>query len=434
MLPNHKCKYMINLVIRFGVCNKFRCKVHVTVGRYVYQPDYGMNHPCSLLTSLQRHNRWHAQITNTDEPHIKATIMVLMDDDCDPLASTLQDMDLSKKEIDAWQWEDMQVGRLLGTGSFNSVFDVHLNSHINEVDRADEYAIKEVAAPTKLAVKCVSDDVLLEDPRRARIAAIGLRIEAAILLSVPKHKHIINLLAVSPDILHNGNGEAKFEDTFLVIQQLDLTLDKYLARLHNRRLIDDGFMASVVPNRLKPLMRPKDPESDRRVRTIGLDVARALEYLHEHNIIYRDLKPENVGFDQDNNVRLFDFGLARNIKPVAHRSSDNTLRKLRLTTFVGTPRYMAPEIREGPIYDFTVDVYSLGLLLSEIYTLERPNPRNKLRKPQHGIACPKTRELVKSCVHQDRTYRPSMAQVVLALGPKEREMSAEITSVVEEDV
>ena len=68
------------------------------------------------------------------------------------------------------------------------------------------------------------------------------------------------------------------------------------------------------------------------------------------NIVFRDLKPDNVGFDVETTVKIFDFGLARDLSYV-QRSGE-------MLGFTGTPRYMANEIGEGKPYGLKVDVYS----------------------------------------------------------------------------
>ena len=76
------------------------------------------------------------------------------------------------------------------------------------------------------------------------------------------------------------------------------------------------------------------------------------EYLHARDIIYRDLKPENVMIDEQGYPRLIDFGTAKILEG-------------RTYTIVGTPHYMAPEIITGKGYDYNADYWSLGVVLFE---------------------------------------------------------------------
>ena len=83
----------------------------------------------------------------------------------------------------------------------------------------------------------------------------------------------------------------------------------------------------------------------------------AIEFLHSHDILYRDLKPENILVDELGHLRLTDFGLCR----------DGFKRKRdRAMSFVGSPEYMSPEILLGQGYDYSVDYYTLGVLLYEM--------------------------------------------------------------------
>jgi len=88
------------------------------------------------------------------------------------------------------------------------------------------------------------------------------------------------------------------------------------------------------------------------IASLGL----ALEALHSRKIVYRDLKPENVMLDQQGYLKIIDFGTAKKLEG----------QKARTYTTVGTPHYMAPEVMRGKPYAFSVDHWSLGVVLFEL--------------------------------------------------------------------
>ena len=93
------------------------------------------------------------------------------------------------------------------------------------------------------------------------------------------------------------------------------------------------------------------------------DVARGLEYTHSKNIIHRDIKPSNILISKKGEVKLIDFGVARNEAP----------SKLTVTgMIVGTPSYMSPEQANGDKLNKQTDIYSLGVLLYEMLTGVKP--------------------------------------------------------------
>ena len=117
---------------------------------------------------------------------------------------------------------------------------------------------------------------------------------------------------------------------------------------------------------LAPLLpRPGEPRHVKVVADLVASVAEALHHAHERGVIHRDVKPSNLLVTPDREVKVVDFGIAR----------DESFGTLTQTDqLVGSLPYMSPEqarVFENPV-DRRTDVYSLGVVLYELLTLERP--------------------------------------------------------------
>jgi serine/threonine-protein kinase len=116
---------------------------------------------------------------------------------------------------------------------------------------------------------------------------------------------------------------------------------------------------------LRALMKERGPMPVDLALTIARQICNALMYLHEHGVVHRDLKPDNVIVGSDGRIKLLDFGIAM----------DESARRLTwfgLSPPIGTPDYMAPEQVRGRRGDERTDIYALGTLLYEMITGELP--------------------------------------------------------------
>nr|QNL15267.1 RAC serine/threonine-protein kinase [Littorina littorea] len=96
--------------------------------------------------------------------------------------------------------------------------------------------------------------------------------------------------------------------------------------------------------------------TEERTRFYGAEIISALGYLHENNIVYRDLKLENLLLDKDGHIKIADFGLCK----------EEMFFGASTSTFCGTPEYLAPEVLEDNDYGRAVDWWGTGVVMYEM--------------------------------------------------------------------
>jgi serine/threonine protein kinase len=132
---------------------------------------------------------------------------------------------------------------------------------------------------------------------------------------------------------------------------------------------------------LKKLFRdPKPPGftfDEEHFKVVFYNLLCSLNFIHSANIIHRDLKPGNILIDQECNVVICDFGLARSLPESGHKRS--------FTTHVASRWYRAPElILDQEDYDYQADIWSMGCILGELIAYS--NPYRSKEKVKAGLS------------------------------------------------
>ena len=140
---------------------------------------------------------------------------------------------------------------------------------------------------------------------------------------------------------------------------------------------------------------------------IGMQIARAIDYAHEMKVVHRDLKPENIMVDARGHVKIADFGLA------GMKGNERDISLTATAVAMGTVNYMAPEQRrDAKNVDPRADLYSLGVLLYEMFTGEVPLGRFKL--PSQKVPGLDTRvdDIIAGLLETEPEARPQRANLV----------------------
>jgi len=173
----------------------------------------------------------------------------------------------------------------------------------------------------------------------------------------------VTLKIIHPDLAREGQFTSRFAQEARLLTELDSPCAVRILDFGTDEGLDYVVMEYIEGTALSTMLRPLGTFRVKRALGIIRQVARGLEDAHDRGVVHRDIRPTNIMVAADGVARVMDFGLA----------AGADLNRLSASGVVGTPHYLAPELAPaGRQADIRADIYSLGVVLFEMLTGQRP--------------------------------------------------------------
>lgn len=176
-------------------------------------------------------------------------------------------------------------------------------------------------------------------------------------------KEEVALKILIPEIASDITAIERFRNELKLSRKI---AHKNVCRMYDMRKVEGKYfftMEYVQGEDLKSFIRRAKQLTLGTTISIAKQMCEGLAQAHRLGIVHRDLKPSNIMIDREGNVRIMDFGIAQ-----SHSTKGLTGSRI----MVGTPEYMSPEQAEAKEVDHRSDIYSLGVLLYELVSGQRP--------------------------------------------------------------
>lgn len=156
---------------------------------------------------------------------------------------------------------------------------------------------------------------------------------------------------------------------------------RHITIVHDYGQMDDNHMFLVMEllqgTSLRDLLRRESNLTVMRALNITEMLLRGLEHAHNHSVVHRDLKPDNVFLtvqdDESDFVKILDFGIAKHFDQDPTESTEHVVEALtQETVLCGTPLYMAPEQITQESFDARIDIYAIGIVMFQLMTGKLP--------------------------------------------------------------
>ena len=168
----------------------------------------------------------------------------------------------------------------------------------------------------------------------------------------------VALKLLKPEIASDHAMMERFKNELLFARKIT---HKNVCRMHEFNRVGGiaySSMEFVEGESLRSVLSRFGGLPQKKAVDLALQICSGLKEAHAQGIVHRDLKPENIMVDAHGNVKIMDFGIARSMEAMTRMTG----------SLAGTPQYMAPEQVAGKPVDYRTDIYSLGLILYEMFT------------------------------------------------------------------
>lgn len=282
-------------------------------------------------------------------------------------------------------------------------FNTDPSSYFNMIEKAGQgasgsvYLAERIQLPPRLAEEELEHN---EEPSQIKDK---VAIKQMILSKQPRKELIVNEILVMKDSRHNNivnflEAYLKTEDDLWVVMEF----------------MEGGSLTDIIEN--SPSNGSNNsPLTEPQIAYIVRETCQGLQFLHDKNIIHRDIKSDNVLLDTSARVKITDFGFCARL----------TDKRSKRATMVGTPYWMAPEVVKQREYDEKVDVWSLGIMTIEMLEGEPPylnedplkalyliatNGTPKLKRPE--TLSLEIKRFLSVCLCVDVRYRASTEELL----------------------
>ena len=224
------------------------------------------------------------------------------------------------------QIKNYKIIKLIGKGTFGEVYKV---SKDNKYYALKIYQIK-------------NDDTSSSNEYKESVKSIENEIKILSQLDNPFIVKLYEVFSLNPnsELLKNNDIEEQ--------QMMCLVLE----------LCENGDLN----DKIKEKKQKNEFFSENEILQYFYEILQGLYYLHKNRVIHRDLKTLNIFLTKNNHIKIGDFGVSKKL----------INNNIYAYTFVGTPYYLSPEICQNKPYDEKSDVWSLGVVLYELITLNKP--------------------------------------------------------------